>query len=86
MKVKELKDLLSSVDENRVVVMSSDGEGNSYSPLEGYTDEMSYIPDSTWSGETRYTTFTKELAKEGYGEEDCANGEGEPCLILYPVN
>ena len=86
MKVKELKEMLVGMDDDRVVVISSDGEGNSYSPLDGLDDSCNYIPDSTWSGETRITKLTKELEKQGYGEEDCANGEGKPAIILFPVN
>ncbi|MEK6833196.1 MAG: hypothetical protein AABY32_04045 [Nanoarchaeota archaeon] len=33
MKVKELIDILSKQDPNRLVVMSKDGGGNSYSPF-----------------------------------------------------
>jgi hypothetical protein len=33
MTVKELKEILNNADDNDLVVLSRDGEGNSYSPL-----------------------------------------------------
>jgi len=84
MNVKELKELLKNVDDERIVILQKDSEGNGYSPLEGIDDESVYQADSTWSGEVKYEKLTPELKKQGYGEEDCGNGE--PALILYPVN
>ena len=45
----ELKDLikfLKKIDPNRVVVMSSDEEGNSFSPLFGWDSACHFCPDS----------------------------------------
>ena len=84
MKVKELKKLLEKVDDERIVILQKDGEGNGYSPLYCIDDESVYQADSTWSGEVKYEKLTAELKKQGYSEEDC--GEGEPALILCPVN
>jgi hypothetical protein len=84
MKVRELKLLLEDVDDDRIVIIQKDGEGNGYSPLELIDDESNYLADSTWSGEVKYPKLTPELKKQGYGEEDC--GEGEPALILVPIN
>lgn len=84
MKVKELKELLKDVDDNRIVILQKDGEGNGYSPLAGLDDESVYEADSTWSGEVRYEKLTPELKKQGYSEEDCGNGE--PALVLFPIN
>lgn len=51
MKVSELiSHLQAIVDEDAEIVMSSDGEGNNFSPL----DDISigrYYPVSTWSGD-----------------------------------
>jgi hypothetical protein len=84
MKVKALKKLLENVDDNRIVILQKDSEGNGYSPLAGVDDELNYLADSTWSGEVKYAKLTPELIKQGYGEEDC--GDGEPALVLFPIN
>lgn len=84
MKVKELKKLLEKVDDNRIVILQKDGEGNGYSPLEGISDEENYKADSTWSGEVGFEKLTPALKKAGYCEEDVL--EGEPACILFPVN
>jgi hypothetical protein len=52
MKVRDLIELLKGLPENAEVVLSKDGEGNSYSPLSGHS-RGKYTPDSTWSGEFR---------------------------------
>ncbi len=83
MKVSELIELLKEEDQNRIVIMQADGEGNGYSPLaDFYTG--SYLADSTWSGEVGLEELTSELEEEGYSEEDVL--EGEKALILCPVN
>jgi hypothetical protein len=51
MTVKELIKQLKDYPQDSVVVMSSDGEGNSKSPL-AELDDAVYVPDSTWSGDT----------------------------------
>lgn len=50
MKVKELIEELSKLDGERLVVMSKDGEGNSYSPLADVI-EATYVPETTWRGD-----------------------------------
>ena len=84
MKVKELKELLKNVDDNRLVVMSKDGEGNGFSPLADIDDTSNYEADSTWSGEVGIEKLTPELEKQGYGEEDV--NHGVPALVLWPTN
>jgi len=87
MKVKELKKLLENVNDDYIIIMQKDGEGNGYSPLECIDDESNYRADSTWSGEVGYRTLTAELRKQGYSDGDIVSGDGaEPCLILVPVN
>jgi hypothetical protein len=87
MTVKELKKLLENVDDNRIVILQKDGEGNGYSPLECIDDESNYRADSTWSGEVGYQKLTPELIKQGYSDEDILSGDGAvPALILVPVN
>ena len=84
MTVKQLKELLANADDDRIVILQKDSEGNGYSPCAGIDSEMNYTADSTWSGEVGYAKLTPELVSKGYGEEDIT--EGEPALILYPIN
>ena len=84
MNVKELKKALEGVDDNRIVVMSKDGEGNSFSPLSDLDENHNYKADSTWSGEIGFAEMTEELKADGYSEGDLL--DGEPALILWPVN
>ena len=53
MKVKELIALLSETNPELEVVLSKDGEGNSYSPLADHSFGQ-YEPDSTYSGELSF--------------------------------
>lgn len=85
--VKELKKLLENVDENRIVILQNDAEGNGYSPLAGIDDESNYRAYSTYSGEVGYEKLTAALRKQGYSDGDVVSGDGaEPALILFPIN
>jgi len=76
--VKDLKKLLENVDDDRIVVLSSDPEGNSYSPFRE-SGEFSY---DEYQGEVGLEELTKELIEDGYSENDLLNGQ--PALVLYP--
>lgn len=77
MKVKELIEELKKLDPEKLVVMSSDGEGNSYDVLYQIDDDSMYKDN-----EVGLAKLTPELEEEGYSEDDVI--EGEPCIILYP--
>jgi hypothetical protein len=51
--VRDLKKILNTCEDSDVVILSSDAEGNKYSPFdeigEGY-----YHPDSEWEGDFSY--------------------------------
>lgn len=83
MTVKELIELLKLESDDRLVVMSKDGEGNDFSPLADYST-ASYVADSTWSGEIGLERLTPELRKQGYSEDDVKHGI--PALVLWPTN
>lgn len=86
MKIQDLIDLLKGCDPEGLVVMSSDGEGNMYSPLSGADTKMAYVAENERFGHVRFTALTDELRKRGYSEGDCVQ-EGEtavPCIIFYP--
>jgi len=77
-KVKELIELLQQEDPDKLVIMSKDGKGNSFSPLADYSRQYHYRPDSTWSGEL----YGYEDDEEPYEPEP---GDS-PCIVLWPTN
>lgn len=83
MTVKQLIEELNGHDPERIVVMSRDAEGNGYSPLAESTTGA-YAPETTWYGEVGLEKLTQENIADGYGEEDVV--DGQPCLVLWPVN
>ncbi len=75
MKVSELIELLMDYDdpeEDIEVVLASDAEGNSYSPLSG-AYSCYYVADTTWSG---YLADETEQMPE----------EARLAIVLFPVN
>ena len=87
MKVKELKELLNELNDEDLVVVSLDDQGNKYSPIEDYY-ECIYVEDTdSWFGNTyiRQKELTTELIEYGFTEEDIYNGDnGINAVILYP--
>ena len=87
MKVHRLIKMLEFLDKEAEVIMSSDGEGNSYSPVADVSTDYIYVPDSTWSGEIHIKCLTGETLGHGYSEEDLYVGDdATPCVVLYPTN
>lgn len=84
MTVRELIKELEQCDQDSIVIMSSDGEGNTYSPLADIDDSHVYEAESTWGGYIGLKEITPELVKQGYTEEDLI--DGEPCVVLWPTN
>lgn len=85
MNVGELIEHLKGYDLATLIVMSKDGEGNSFSPLANPGDGA-YTADTTWSGEVQLLKLTDELRAEGYAEEDVGGPESVPCVVLWPTN
>ena len=85
MKVKDLLEVLSHLDPERVVILSKDSEGNGHSPLAALTMEnCNYSAESTWHGNIGLEKITDELREQGYSEDDVI--EGEKCIVLWPTN
>ena len=76
MTVKELIERLQAEDQDRIVVLSRDAEGNGFDTL--HTIETASYED----GEIGIEALTDDLIKQGYGEEDVR--EGQPALVLWP--
>ena len=77
MTIAELKEYLNQFNDDDVVIMSKDAEGNSFSPLSD-GESGRYIAETTWSGEFHDST----AALNGWINED--DGIGSVCL--YPIN
>jgi hypothetical protein len=84
MKVKELIEILSTMDQDREVILQRDSEGNGYSPLCGVDDNTVYESESTSYGEVYHEKLTEEDRKQGFTEEDLGTGNGVPCVVLFP--
>ena len=75
--IKELKKL----DQDAMVVMSIDEEGNGYSPLFDISEAIYVQYDGVYPLE-----LTEEMKKVGYTEEDMYHGEdGVKAVVLYPA-
>lgn len=89
MTVDELRAALVGLPGDMLVVMASDAEGNSHSPLSNAVVVM-YVADSTWSGDTYMTP--EELATKtaepdsGWTDEDMAPDGAVRALLMEPVN
>lgn len=83
MTVGDLKAKLDELDDDRTVVLSSDPEGNKYSPLSDLWSGA-YVA-SSWGGEAYLEELTEEDREAGYTEADVAD-DGEPALFLVPTN
>lgn len=78
MTVSELIEQLKDKDGEAIVVMSSDAEGNSYSPLR-VLDSTFYVADSTYSG----AVFEDWVEAKDYVD---SKDELQKCVALWPTN
>ncbi len=86
MKASELAAILLE-HPDREVVMSKDGEGNSFSPCAA-ADTGAYVANSTYRGEVLLEPheLTAELREKGYTDLDVAEEGYLPAFILWPTN
>ena len=75
MTVAELIKELKKLPQDYLVIMSSDGEGNKFSPCSQACGPYMYEPDSSWAGEIR--------DKEEHGDDDEYK---ENAVVLWPTN
>jgi len=87
--VKELKELLENEDDDAIIVLSSDEEGNSFSPLHESYGVDNFLPNGNY-GELYPRELTKDLIEKGYTKEDLGSKEDRKkmfkCVTLYPFN
>lgn len=82
--VGDLMDWLGGQPRDRIVVMSSDAEGNRYSPLAD-AEECMYLADSTWSGET-FMTPEQQAGLDNPDDYDWAPDDAVRAVVLGPIN
>ena len=78
MNIKELKEIIEDLDDNVLVVVSCDSEGNGYSEATGCSTRYNYS-----DGEIGFSKLTAKDKKEGYGEGDLLK-DGDPAFVLWP--
>lgn len=83
MKVRELIAKLQTFDQDRTVVLSSDGEGNGFSPL-SLLCAGAYRQEGSVCGDFGLEVLTKEDEEDGYSEDDVITN-GVPAVALWPV-
>ena len=91
MNVGEVKKFIEGLDDDVVFVLSSDGEGNSFSPLAGM-DRVMYVPESTWDGyiwnEDDALDDLDDEELEALGEDAHLDppDDAVSAVVLWPVN
>lgn len=79
MTVRELIEKLEELPQDLPVVMSSDSEGNGYSPL-SLIHQVWYVAESTWNGEVYTDEDLEELKADGMA------GDAKKSVCFWPVN
>lgn len=77
MTVSELKKYLDNFNDDDIVVMSKDSEGNYFSPLSDVSEGL-YDADSTYNGEF--------YCDSNIEEDDEWEYEGTNSVCLWPIN
>lgn len=84
MTVRQLKEILSTCNDDDVIVMSIDSEGNGYHPLsEDGVNTSDYNWDGEYNGEIGLRALNKDLEKSGYTEDDLMES-GIACVVFWP--
>lgn len=86
MRVIDLIDDLKKLDPNALVVISSDGEGNSYSPLCDDFGIGRYKAQTTWMGELVSEDDFNDNPDYYDNDLDTYLSGSVPAIILYPIN
>lgn len=86
MNVKELIDVLSTMNQDMEVIMQKDSEGNGSSPCAGADADCIYVAESTWYGEVYDTTW--DAGDAGMDEDEWEDFKAlhPRAVVLYPVN
>ena len=79
-RVRDLKKLLANVDDDALIVISIDPEGNAYRPIVDHTLGYNYDEANMEVGPAAISDEDK--MRLGYTDEDVVDGEA--CLLLWP--
>lgn len=77
--VGELREILAPLDADTIIVLSSDPEGNSYSPAYNADDQRNYA-----DGEVGFRVLTPEIKADGYDHHDLLP-DGVPAVVIWPL-
>ena len=80
--VKDLLKELKAMDQDRIVVLQRDPEGNGYSPCKGADDNAAYNEREGGAGKQELLPIDLE---RGFDENDLACNNSIPCVILFPM-
>ena len=69
------------MEDERLVVLQKDSEGNGYSPVAGL-EECVYVAENTYSGEVPHP---QDIA-DGEVTVDMDDPSTAPALVLFPIN
>ena len=80
--VKQLRELLKDHDDDRIVLLSIDPEGNGFCPIE-------QLSTGAWAEDDReggvdIEELTDELREQGYTESDLPKDGAKPVLVIWP--
>lgn len=79
MTVRDLIKLLEKIEnQDRVVVLETDQEGNDFAELEEVATAAFY------EGEIGLEKLTEDLEEKGYCDEDLAPEDSQPAVVLWP--
>lgn len=84
--VSELINELKKLDQNKIVILQKDGEGNGYSPLSGSDEGSIYEAVSTYSGDVFSTSWSADDACMSPDEWEAFKKVMPGCVVLYPIN
>jgi len=89
MKIKDLIEELQKLNPETLLVMSSDSEGNAYSPVSVPISVGHYFPDSSYSGDFYEGTLEELVADGDYDSVEEAQEDMQhaiPAVCIWPVN
>ncbi len=93
MTVAELKEVLKNIPDHVLVILSSDSEGNGYSPLAGVSEICQYVAESTYNGyikdEEDYDLYFEEDYEDDdyeYYNETNDDSESVDAIVVWPTN
>ena len=86
MTVDELIAELKQLPPDAQVILQSDAEGNSYSPLYAVDGDAIYVPDSEWHGRVYDTDWDAEDAYMETDQWEAFKANNRPCCVLAPTN